>query len=422
MSNRSAAIIEPTVTSTPFSQVAAEYLDKYAKQGGTGRPPSPSTLTKKQEKVRFWSGLYGNRPIHEFNRTKIGKVEDFIYNLPANSSKLYKSPADALRAAINGHEHKTINGGKTVVDYLRALGEIFKHAHQRGYIEQNPAAHLLEIKQHSQGRTEKPPFTNADLMKIFPPTYGSGFHRGGTPDPIKMTARFWIPLLSLFGGGRVEELTQLKVDDMGVCAESGSPYYKITSDGTAHDGLAKSLKNKNSIRLVPVHPRLIEIGFLDFVEERRSSDGENAGLFVLQRGEGERMGKQVSGWFSRKEKRTRTNGEVYYAKGYIESQGVDSKSAEGEKAWSKSLHTMRHTLINHLLTQKHPTSGEEFTDAQIDQLTGHKKSQSSVHTYTQEGIKVMKLRQAALTAAMAVNFDFLPLDEIRWQNFKHDHL
>tara|TARA_R110001599_G_scaffold353742_2_gene596121 strand:+ start:121743 stop:123380 length:1638 start_codon:yes stop_codon:yes gene_type:complete len=393
----------------PFYQVADEYMKKYAREGGTGKPPAHSTLTKKQEKVTFWAELYGERPIHEIGKVEIGKVQDEIHNLPSNSSKLYKTPADAMEAARNGHGHKVINQGKTVVDYQRALGDIFKHALQRGYIEQNHGVHLLEVKQHSENATKKLPFTDSDLKKIFPANYGLGFHKKGKPDPIKMSARFWVPLLSLFSGARVEELCQLKVDDLGVCPETNTPYYCITNEGEAHDGQAKRTKNKNSIRLVPIHRRLIDIGFLEFVEERRASEGKSAGLFALERREGERMGKQVSSWFSRMEKRTHRNGEVYYAKGYIERQGVQKSGEIGGKVWSKSLHTFRHTLINHLLNQKHPKTGEEFTVDQIDQLTGHKASESSVKTYTQDGLKVMKLRAAAITAAMSVNLDFLPL-------------
>lgn len=413
---------ESAVTPTPFGQVAREYMNQYKRVGGKGKPPAPSTLGKKQEKVDFWIGLYGERQIHEFSKADIGKVLDFIYDLPANSSKLYESPAKAVEAALNGHEHKSLNAGKTVVDYLHSLADIFKFSCGKGYIETNPATHLYEVKQHTETATIKPPFSNDDLLKIFPANYGDGFQRNRNPDPVKMTARFWLPLLSLFSGARLEELCQLRVDDVATCSESNVPFYRITNEGEAHDGQAKRTKNKNSVRLIPIHPRLIEIGFLDFVEERRACNGDSAGLFALKRGEGERMGKGVSHWFSRQEKRTSKDGGVYYIGGYMESKGVQKTGEVGSKPWSKSFHTLRHTLINHLRNQKHPTTGEEFTEEQIDQLTGHKKSQSGVNLYTQDGLKVMKLRKAAITAAMAVDYDFLPLDRIRWENFKSEYL
>jgi len=41
----------------------------------------------------------------------------------------------------------------------------------------------------------------------------------------------------------------------------------------------RRLKTKTSERVVPVHPELIELGFLDFVAARRKADGEQAWLF-----------------------------------------------------------------------------------------------------------------------------------------------
>jgi hypothetical protein len=40
------------------------------------------------------------------------------------------------------------------------------------------------------------------------------------------------------------------------------------------NGFHKSLKNEHSAREIPTCPKLIQLGFLDFVEERRQSDGK----------------------------------------------------------------------------------------------------------------------------------------------------
>src|SRR5690606_29964205 len=138
-----------------------------------GKPPAPSTLIKRQEKVAFWTGYLESTAIHAITRSDIGKFESWIYDLPANSSKLYESPAKAVEAAIQGHKHKVVSAGKTAVDYLQTLGHIFKLAKQRGYISDNPAEHLLEVSYHRQGATGKPPFSKSDLLKIFPADYGA---------------------------------------------------------------------------------------------------------------------------------------------------------------------------------------------------------------------------------------------------------
>ncbi len=418
--NRHPTTSPSPVTSISFTEVAREHLAKYARHGGRGKPPAASTLTKKKEKVAFWQGYLGDRPINEIDGGEIGAIEEWIYELPANSNKLYDHPSEAVKAAIEGHIHKTICSGKTAVDYLRTLGAIFKLAKQRGYISHNPAEQLLDVKQHREDATHKRPFTNEELLKIFPDSYGADFQLQGIRDPEQMSARFWVPLLSLFSGARLEELCQLRVDD--IAEASSVHYYRLTSDGEAHDGAAKRLKNQNSNRLVPIHPRLIEVGFLDFVAEREKKGGKTAGLFELQRNKGGRLGKNLSSWFSRHERRSKSDGSAYYVGGYIQRRGVVSKGMEGGKAWALSFHTFRHTVINRLLMTKHPTTGEEFTESQIDQLTGHAKTKSGVNLYTDDGKKLRQLSAAAITAAMAVDFDFLPLDQIRWEGFRTSYL
>lgn len=71
-------------------------------------------------------------------------------------------------------------------------------------------------------------------------------------------ARRWVPWLLAFTGARLEEVCQSLVRDI---RESKDVWYlDINSD---HE--TKSLKNAGSVRKVPLHPALIEEGFLDYV-------------------------------------------------------------------------------------------------------------------------------------------------------------
>jgi hypothetical protein len=74
----------------------------------------------------------------------------------------------------------------------------------------------------------------------------------------KSVDEFWVPLLALYSGARLGEVTDLNLEDIGIDADSGVPYMQI---GT---------KNENSVRKVPIHDTLIEMGFLDIVEHVKS--------------------------------------------------------------------------------------------------------------------------------------------------------
>ena len=69
--------------------------------------------------------------------------------------------------------------------------------------------------------------------------------------------RYWIPLIGIYTGMRLNEICQLYVDDVKYLNRIW--YFRLTNERSD-----QSLKNKQSKRLVPIHPKLIELGFIDF--------------------------------------------------------------------------------------------------------------------------------------------------------------
>jgi integrase len=121
---------------------------------------------------------------------------------------------------------------------------------------ENPAdnTRVMTFKQTKQLRGTLP-FTQSDLQAIFvPATY---------PDQKKEPPHeFWFPLIALFTGARIGELAQLALTDIVVI--DGIPAFDINDDDY------KGLKNKESKRKIPIHPELIRIGFLKFVDDMRA--------------------------------------------------------------------------------------------------------------------------------------------------------
>lgn len=90
----------------------------------------------------------------------------------------------------------------------------------------------------------------ADLVALFE-SNGYREHRFGT------ASEYWLPLLGLFTGARLNELCQLIVTDVGT--HDGVKTISIL-DGEA----GKRLKTAASKRIIPIHSKLIELGFLDY--------------------------------------------------------------------------------------------------------------------------------------------------------------
>lgn len=87
---------------------------------------------------------------------------------------------------------------------------------------------------------------------------------------------FWMPLLGLLTGARVGELSQLTLGD-------------IRQDEDGHwiiginDKEFKKVKTNAGHREIPLHPKLIELGFLDYLEDVRAAVPESNRLFPYLR-------------------------------------------------------------------------------------------------------------------------------------------
>lgn len=82
--------------------------------------------------------------------------------------------------------------------------------------------------------------------------------------------KFWILAALLYSGARVNELCQInpQVDWLRV---DGVDLLSINESTESDEGVVKTVKNKPSIRDVPIHPALIEAGFLDYLQAVRDA-------------------------------------------------------------------------------------------------------------------------------------------------------
>jgi len=106
----------------------------------------------------------------------------------------------------------------------------------------------------------------------------------------KGPAGFWLPVLALFAGARQGEIAGLQVKN--VREVEGVALIYIVADRAS----GKRLKAKTSERVVPVHPELVRLGFLDYVAAR-AHDGQDAWLFPLVAPSERRAVSAWSKWF-----------------------------------------------------------------------------------------------------------------------------
>jgi integrase len=87
---------------------------------------------------------------------------------------------------------------------------------------------------------------------------------------------FWMPLLGLFTGARIGELAQLNLDDI---RQDKDGHWVIG----VNDKEFKKVKTDAARRQIPIHPKLIELGFLDYLTDVRATVPESNRVFPYLR-------------------------------------------------------------------------------------------------------------------------------------------
>lgn len=252
----------------------------------------------------------------------------------------------------------------TVKRHVARLSEILRYGFKAGMMRFNPAADYKRGRSAGAGsrpQDARHPFTPEELTRIFSQDW---FTRGaGTVRANGFTHwrphYYWLPLLGLLTGGRINELSQLYLDDIRQ-SEAGVWFLDFNLDGDkVEDVPDKSLKTINAERVVPLHAELVRLGLPEYVERLRRA-GHSRLFPELKRDPVKGYGKPAGSWFNERFLGNRLG---------IERNGM------------KTFHSFRHTFITAL-------DRLELPERILAQLAGHERGT------TQSGIRYTKDRSA----------------------------
>lgn len=229
------------------------------------------TLRQYESFVGLFTTLTGISDVRQIRQTDATGFRAALYKLPKSWGK---SPADRnatreeimARAAKLPPEKVGLSIG-TINRHLEHLGQIVEWASDEG-IAVNPKLKPGKLRRKDTVRDcdKKQAFTETDLRRLFKSPVWSGskseYHQTDPGPDIYQNGTYWTPLLGTFTGARREEVAGLAPAD--IVEIDGIPCLNI------EDSELRRIKNISSKRLVPIHSRLITLGFLDFVETARA--------------------------------------------------------------------------------------------------------------------------------------------------------
>ncbi len=238
---------------------------------------SPKTRIKYAGSARVLAEILGrDTQAATITREACRGAQAVIAAMPANAAQRYpKLPAQRVVEAAK-RDGVPPMGPKTVWHHMALLSAIFRWGVREGLLPAtmgNPAEGLGTFtgKSVTAGTGERRrPFTRAELKAIFSaPLYAgcqddeTGYAEPGPNRPRR--GRFWVPLLGLYAGLRLNEACQLHTADIG--EEDGVPIIQVraTAEG-------QRVKTRAAERRIPVHRELQSIGFLAHVARQREAD------------------------------------------------------------------------------------------------------------------------------------------------------
>lgn len=172
----------------------------------------------------------------------------------------------------------------------RSLREVFALARAKGVLVGSNPIDALDIlprlKREEEVKRLKPrhPFSDDQLNRLFASHwYDRWSRRWRGKMGEDLGARYWVPLVCLYHGNRVREVLQLVSSDINTSGNTILVHFRAELAGEQPElraaGVTRSVKNEATERVVPLHPALVKLGFVQFVLGRRQAGGDHALLF-----------------------------------------------------------------------------------------------------------------------------------------------
>ena len=244
----------------------------------------------------------GDRSADAYDRGDITRFLGTLRRLPATYGKSPKDKARSLAEIIaRADEAKEERlSDRTVKRHLSALSQFFGFVVDQGHLSGAARAELVDghrFRLEKGARDQRDAWSSAELKALFASPVWTGCHphfRSERGPEILRDARFWLPLLALFHGARLEEYADLYRRD--VCCDEGTWAVRLVESET-EDGARRRLKTANATRTVPLHSEIIRLGFLDHVQRTARDPGDPLFPDLRPQGKDGKRGPRMTRWF-----------------------------------------------------------------------------------------------------------------------------
>ncbi len=289
--------------------------------------------------VKLMVELVGNPLAHEFNEVMLrDKFVSKVTLLPMrlSNSRDFKDengnrlPLEECFEIAEENDLERISD-KTIEKYATQVGIFVRWAGKHKYIARDIAVVLELLQDLAEDDPRRKYFNEEELKALFE----TDEYRDGLL--FYKPVWHWSLLIMLYTGCRLGEACQFYIDDIFETDEKYSDGSKVWVFNFTNKGAGQKVKKQkpNFSSLVPIHPDLIKLGFLNYYQERKSKS-EKQVFDVLQKNWGGTTSVWFNGEFTKKD---------VYNTGYAEKCGVFTDVHEQTYKENKELYSSDDRLI-----------------------------------------------------------------------------
>ena len=355
-----------------ISELIEEYLSERRTLLENGKVRN-KTIEGDETSLTFFMEIIGDRRVSELNQKHGRDFRETLRKLPprrkTHDNYKFKSTQEIVDMKLPAS--KTMSPRTINQNYIQKCSSWMKWCIDLGYYEGVNIFRGKTVKGETNISVDEKQFNDNELFQIFDPknyldeTINRGSH-------IRFPV-YWIPILGLFTGCRLNELCQLHVSDV-------KPVDKLWCLDINSDSPDKSIKNPTSRRVIPLSQTLIDLGFIKYVQSL-----ENKGT--------KRIFPEL------------TLGKNGYSRNISRFFNVKYLSEKlGLKKKGKNFHSFRHSLTNHL---KQKGINENY----VDELTGHKWNTMTFGTYSQKYEPKVLMKECVAKIDFKLDFESLKVSD-----------
>ena len=240
---------------TPISEVLKAYRESENAKS-RGDLSRAKTLDEYAAHVKSFIEIVGDLPVEKIKSAQLSKFRDTLLQLPKSKAAKIRSMPVAEQIAYAKAHNEQLKSPNTVKNALKKISGVFTYAVEVELIDVNPVARVKKpaAKKVTEATELERGYSKHDLEAIFK-------HPIFTDKDAHKTyswASYWVPLICRYTGARLNEIGQLNREDIE--QSEGIFYFNIRR------GEGQSVKANASVRHVPIHSHLIQLGFLEYCD------------------------------------------------------------------------------------------------------------------------------------------------------------